>query len=170
MTIERVLITGGGGQLATDLEDRLGSDADVRAPARTELDVTDDVTVDRVFSDFAPTLVINCAAFHNVDVCEREEDRALEVNTRAVARLARRCAQQPAKFVHLNTNYAFDGLARDPYTEESVPSIVAYNDPDVASVWPPPEELTPSQRDCTAPRLYDIESDLPFVYAPSTVI
>jgi dTDP-4-dehydrorhamnose reductase len=118
----RVLITGGGGQLASDLEDQLSSRAEVHAPRRAELDISDDTAVERVFSDFGPALVVNCAAFHNVEVCEREQDRAFAVNARAVARLAGRCAEQGAKLVHLSTNYVFDGTAPDAHAEDAVPA------------------------------------------------
>jgi dTDP-4-dehydrorhamnose reductase len=118
----RVLITGGGGQLASDLAAQLGTDAEVLAPSRAELDVTDDAAVTAVFDRARPTVVFNCAAFHNVEVCEREEDRAFEVNARAVKRLAARCADHGARFVHLSTNYVFDGAADRPYTEDELPS------------------------------------------------
>ncbi len=120
MSRRRVLITGGGGQLATDLEDQLASEAIVYAPSRRELDVTDDAAVDGVFVEFAPTLVVNCAAFHNVDVCERDEDRAFAVNARAVGRLARRCHEREATFVHLSTNYVFDGRSAEAYAEDDL--------------------------------------------------
>lgn len=120
--IERVLITGGGGQLASDFETRLHWRSEVLALPHAELDVTDDLAVADVFCGFRPTLVLNCAAFHNVDVCEREEDRAFAVNARAVGRLARRCAERQAKLVHLSTNYVFDGTASDAYAEDSVPA------------------------------------------------
>jgi dTDP-4-dehydrorhamnose reductase len=119
---EKYLITGGGGQLASDLEVLLGARAEVRAPGRGELDVTDDAAVAAVFEAFAPTAVINCAAFHNVEVCEREEDRSFEVNARAVKRLATRSAEAGARFVHLSTNYVFDGTAAEPYDEAALPN------------------------------------------------
>jgi dTDP-4-dehydrorhamnose reductase len=118
----RVLITGAGGQLASDLEDRLEDRAVVLAAPRSALDVTDDAAVRAVFADLRPTLVLNCAAFHNVEVCEREEDQAFAVNARAVKRLADRCAQASAKLVHVSTNYVFDGTARAPYDEASAPN------------------------------------------------
>jgi dTDP-4-dehydrorhamnose reductase len=118
----RVLITGGGGQLASDLAAQLGDGAEVFAPSRTELDVTDDAAVNAVFERVRPTVVYNCAAFHNVEVCEREEDRAFEVNARAVKRLAARCAEDGARLVHLSTNYVFDGAADRPYVEDDLPS------------------------------------------------
>jgi len=107
----RVLITGGGGQLASDLEGLLEEHAEVRAPAHAALDVADDEAVLATFEAFSPTLVVNCAAFHNVEVCEREEARAFAVNARAVKRLAERCSEAGARLVHVSTNYVFDGDA-----------------------------------------------------------
>ena len=118
----RVLITGGGGQLASDLEAILQGGAEVLAPPRSALDVTDDAAVAAAFADFAPTTVFNCAAFHNVEVCEREEDQAFAVNVRAVKRLATRSAEAGARFVHLSTNYVFDGSASEPNDETDAPS------------------------------------------------
>jgi dTDP-4-dehydrorhamnose reductase len=118
----RVLITGGGGQLASDLEALLSPAAHVAAPTRAVLDVTDDAAVQAAFESMRPELVFNCAAFHNVEVCEREEDTALAVNVRAVKRLAERCTEHGARFVHLSTNYVFDGTAAEPYAEADTPS------------------------------------------------
>jgi dTDP-4-dehydrorhamnose reductase len=119
---QRVLITGGGGQLASDLEALLQRGAEVRAPSRASLDITDETAVAAVFEDFGPTTVFNCAAFHNVEVCEREEDQAFAVNARAVKRLASRSAAADARFVHLSTNYVFDGSASEPYDEGDLPN------------------------------------------------
>ena len=76
-----VLITGGGGQLARPRGLR-GARRSPRPRAR-RLDITDDEAVARAFEAPAPDVVFNCAAFHNVEVCERQEDR-LEANVRAV--------------------------------------------------------------------------------------
>jgi dTDP-4-dehydrorhamnose reductase len=119
---ERVLITGGGGQLASDLEKLIAQQGEVHAPPHAALDITDDHAVGEAFEAFRPTLVVNCAAFHNVEVCEREEDRAFAVNARAVKRLAERCAAGDARLVHLSTNYVFDGTAGEPYTEDDRPN------------------------------------------------
>ena len=122
MSAGRVLITGGGGQLASDLEEQLtGAGVEVRALGRTELDITDDDAVASAF-EFGPEVVYNCAAFHNLDVCEREEDRSFEVNARAVKRLGERCREAGSKLVHLSTNYVFDGTAEDPYREDDRPN------------------------------------------------
>jgi dTDP-4-dehydrorhamnose reductase len=117
-----VLITGGGGQLASDLEERLREGCRVSAPNRGELDVTDQAVLDEAFERVKPEVVFNCAAFHNVEVCEREEDRSFEVNARAVKRLAERCAATGAALVHLSTNYVFAGDRDSAYSEADRPS------------------------------------------------
>jgi dTDP-4-dehydrorhamnose reductase len=117
-----VLITGGGGQLASDLEEQLRERCRVSAPSRGELDITDQEALDRAFERVQPAVVFNCAAFHYVDVCEREEDRSFEVNARAVKRLAERCADAGAGLVHLSTNYVFSGDREEPYSEADRPS------------------------------------------------
>ena len=65
--------------------------------------------------------MFNCAAFHNVDVCEREEDRSFEVNARAVKRIAELCAGAGTRLVHLSTNYVFSGDGDQPNTEADLP-------------------------------------------------
>jgi dTDP-4-dehydrorhamnose reductase len=112
----RALITGGGGQLASDLETLLGDDA--RAFSHAELDIADAAALDRAFDDVRPDVVINCAAFHNLDVCEAEPDQAWAVNVRAV----REMAQRVPRLVHLSTNYVFDGRRDEPYAEHDVPA------------------------------------------------
>jgi dTDP-4-dehydrorhamnose reductase len=112
----RALITGGGGQLASDLQALLGDDA--RSFSHAELDIADTAAVDRAFEEVRPDVVFNCAAFHNVDVCETEPDSAWAVNVRAVRDLAGR----GAKLVHLSTNYVFDGRRAEPYGEEDLPN------------------------------------------------
>jgi dTDP-4-dehydrorhamnose reductase len=115
-----VLITGGGGQLSSELQELLGADA--RSCSHGELDITVPDAVGRAFADIRPSLVLNCAAFHNVDVCEREHERAWQVNVRGVRDLAGHCAQHGAKLVHLSTNYVFDGTRAQPYTEQDLPN------------------------------------------------
>ena len=118
----RVLITGGAGQLASDLRLLLASSAEIDSRDRAALDITDDDAVERAMSESSPDVVFNCAAYHKVDELEGEEDRAAQVNVRAVKRLARRCAERGAKLVHFSTNYVFDGTSRDPYTERDLPN------------------------------------------------
>jgi dTDP-4-dehydrorhamnose reductase len=112
----RALITGGDGQLASDLVALLGPDA--RSFSRQELDITDVEAVDQAFAAVNPEVVYNCAAFHNVDVCETERERAWQVNVDAVRELALRSPS----LVHVSTNYVFDGRRPEAYGETELPS------------------------------------------------
>lgn len=112
----RALITGGGGQLASDLGALLGAHA--RSFERDELDITDTAALDRAFAEVKPEVVFNCAAFHNVDMCETERERAWRVNVEAVRELALRSPM----LVHVSTNYVFDGRRSDAYAETDLPS------------------------------------------------
>jgi dTDP-4-dehydrorhamnose reductase len=110
------LITGGGGQLASDLQELIGASA--TSFSRSALDITDPAALDRAYAEVKPDVVVNCAAFHNVDVCESEPDAAWACNVRAV----RDMAQRGPKLVHLSTNYVFDGERGTPYGEDDVPN------------------------------------------------
>ena len=112
----RALITGGGGQLASDLSELLGARA--RSFSHTELDITDIRALDAAFADVRPDVVFNCAAFHNVDACECDPDQAWRVNVEGVRELGRRSPL----LVHLSTNYVFDGRRPEPYGEMDLPS------------------------------------------------
>jgi len=113
----RALITGAGGQLGRDLAALLDPEA-TRAYGHAELDITDPAALDRAFEEAQPDVVFNCAAFHNVEVCESEPDAAWAANARAVRDLARR----GAKLVHVSTNYVFDGRRAEPYGEDDPPA------------------------------------------------
>jgi len=112
----RALILGGGGQLASDLHSALNGQA--RSYAHSQVDVCDRAAVDRAYEEVMPDVVFNCAAFHNVDVCESEPEQAWRVNVEAVRQLAAR----GVPFVHISTNYVFDGRRDEPYSEADLPS------------------------------------------------
>lgn len=119
---ERVLATGGGGQLASDLEALLGGECELHSRSHAELDIADSEALAQAIAELRPDVVFNCAAFHNVEVCEREEQQSFAVNVTAVKRMAELCDEHGAKLVHLSTNYVFDGTADAPYGEDDAPS------------------------------------------------
>jgi dTDP-4-dehydrorhamnose reductase len=122
MSRERILITGAGGQLGSDLREQLDGRADVRRFTHAELDVGNDPAVVAAIADFKPDTVFNCAAYHNVELCETTEDRAFHINGTAVKRMAQVCAEHGARLVHMSTNYVFDGRRPEPYGEDDLPS------------------------------------------------
>ena len=118
----RVLLTGGGGQLASYLAQQLPADTTV-ALARAQLDVTDAAAVDRAFTDHTPAVVINTAAFNHVDLGESDFARAFRVNAEGPLTLARACAAVDATLVHVSTDYVFGGQsAREPLSEDALPA------------------------------------------------
>jgi dTDP-4-dehydrorhamnose reductase len=112
----RVLITGAGGQLGTDLRAAFTVD-DVAALDRAALDVTDEAAVVAAVRDHAPDVVVHAAAFTKVDACESEPDAAWQVNAAGTWWVARACALADAAMVSISTDYVFDGRAGRPYTE-----------------------------------------------------
>lgn len=118
--MKRVLITGGNGQLGSDLAEQLSDRVQVTALAHAELDIADDAAVAQAVE--GADAVFNCAAHHNVDLCETDEEMSFRVNAVAVKRMAQACTVAGAKLVHFSTNYVFDGRRDEPYSEYDVPS------------------------------------------------
>ncbi len=115
----RTLILGGGGIVGSAFAaEALARGWETRRLAKAELDIRDADAVAAVLSDFRPELVVNCAAFTQVDRCESEPDLARSVNGAAVGTLATAAARAAARFVHLSTDYVFDGESAVPYRED----------------------------------------------------
>ncbi len=113
----RWLVTGAGGRLGRDLVGLLSAYGAVTACSRAELDLTDaDAVADAVAGH---DLVVNAAAWTDVDGAEADEAAATAVNGHAVAGLARACARTGARLLHVSTDYVFDGRARTPYPEDA---------------------------------------------------
>jgi dTDP-4-dehydrorhamnose reductase len=114
----RVAIFGSGGQLGVELcrEFEKRGWAIVRFD-RQSLDITDSNAVEAALAKADPQLVINSAAYNQVDVAEREPQAAFSANALGVRNLAMACRQTDARFVHFSTDYVFDGRKGSPYVE-----------------------------------------------------
>jgi dTDP-4-dehydrorhamnose reductase len=88
---------------------------------RAGVDISDAASVERTLAQADPALVLNAAAYNQVDVAESEPQPALIANGLAVRNLAMACRQLDAQFVHFSTDYVFDGTAGRAYTEEDEP-------------------------------------------------
>ena len=116
-----ILVTGARGQLAGAIVEEY-KDATVRAYGRAELDISDiDAVMERVLAD-RPDVIINCAAYTNVDRAEEEPDKALNANAFAVRVLARAAQETGATLVHYSTDFVFDGHTDRPYVEADRPN------------------------------------------------
>src|SRR5690348_12715134 len=122
MVARKVIIFGGGGQLGVELcrefERRQWS---LQRFDRQSLDVTDARLVEDAVASSDPQVVINAAAYNQVDIAEREPLAAYQANALAVRNLAMACRQVDAQLVHYSTDYVFDGTAGRPYTEVDHP-------------------------------------------------
>jgi dTDP-4-dehydrorhamnose reductase len=119
----RVLVTGGNGQLGSALVDLLSTrTADVVLGIDLpDIDITDPGSVREVFAQFAPDVVINCAAWTAVDAAEEKEADALKVNGEGPRVLAEACKDVGAWLVQISTDYVFAGDANAPYAEDARP-------------------------------------------------
>ena len=116
----KVMLIGAGGQLGTDLVRFLPSETTVPL-AHAEIEITNPQSVQLAFERHQPDVVINTAAFHRVDDCENQIERAFRVNALAVRGLAQACRQSGAALVHFSTDYVFAGEKSEPYAETDRP-------------------------------------------------
>jgi dTDP-4-dehydrorhamnose reductase len=115
----RLLVTGAAGMLGTDLV-AAAAGHDVIALARADLDVTDPAAVAAAVDGARPDVVVNCAAWTDVDGAEADEAAATAVNGAGAGHVAQAAARAGAHVVHVSTDYVFDGAANEPYTEGAV--------------------------------------------------
>lgn len=119
----RPLIVGAGGlvgRVLTDLcEERYPHTV---SATKAELDVADRWRLEAEFERLAPTVVVNCAAVSDVDLCEADPDLARRVNAEGPANLAAACRAVGARLVHLSTDYVFDGAKGAEYVEDDLPA------------------------------------------------
>ena len=116
-----VFIAGAAGQLGSAMV-RAFADRTVVAHTRAMLDITSPEAVRRAVGAVAPGVIINCAAFNDVDGAEDRPLEAFAVNAMAVRSLARAAEEHGAVFVHYGTDFVFDGTATEPYVEEIEPA------------------------------------------------
>jgi dTDP-4-dehydrorhamnose reductase len=119
---ERVAIFGSHGQLGVELTAEFHKRGhEVIAFDRLRVDITDPAQVEQCLAHCDPAIVLNAAAYNQVDVAEKEPQAAYLVNGFAVRNLAIACRQVDARLIHFSTDYVFDGFAGRACTEEDAP-------------------------------------------------
>jgi dTDP-4-dehydrorhamnose reductase len=119
----KVLVTGAGGMLGRDVVSacrRRG--ADVVPLGHAELDIGEGPEVDHVVSAVRPDVVVNCAAWTDVDGAEAHEHEALRLNSQAAGVLSMAASEVGAAILHPSSDYVFDGARRSPYVESAHPN------------------------------------------------
>jgi dTDP-4-dehydrorhamnose reductase len=122
--VKRILLIGGSGQLGTAIRQRW-NDCTIAAPSREELDLADRAAMRGAIERFRPDVLVNSAAFHDVDRCEDEPERAFAINALAVGAAAALARESGAVFVTVSTDYVFDGETAAPYREDNVPHPIS---------------------------------------------
>jgi dTDP-4-dehydrorhamnose reductase len=118
----RILLTGGGGQLARELLDvATASGHEIRSTNHDQCDITDLDEVRATLEEVGPDVLINCAAWTHVDAAESNADEAYRINAIGPRVLATACAPREVLIVHISTDYVFDGAASSPINEWQVP-------------------------------------------------
>lgn len=113
------LLFGGSGQLGTALRATLASQYQVAAPSSFEVPLTDPDALERAIRERQPSVLINAAAFTKVDDAETAQERATAINAVASGVMARVCREIKARFVHVSTDYVFDGTGAMPYAADA---------------------------------------------------
>lgn len=115
-----ILVVGANGMLGRDLMPLLGDRG--RGVDIDGIDITSLESVERVLTAVRPSVVINCAAYTDVDGCESNRETAMQVNGEGVAHLAMASRMIGARLVQISSDYVFDGSKGTPYLEDDAPN------------------------------------------------
>jgi dTDP-4-dehydrorhamnose reductase len=124
----KILITGGKGQLGTDCVQVFRETHEVMAIDLDEVDITRQGDLEALVQKFLPDIIINCAAYTQVDQCEIEKKLAWKVNVTGTENLVNCSEKQGNRLIHISTDYVFDGRKKipEPYVETDQPNPVSY--------------------------------------------
>ncbi len=114
----KILIVGAGGRLGAALLRGYQGEHDIAGFNRAQLDLSNLDQIRQKLSGTDFDVLINAAAFTNVDLCETQPEQAFCINAEAPRVLAKICGDKGAKLIHFSTDYVFDGKKRAPYTED----------------------------------------------------
>ena len=119
--MKKIIILGAKGQLGNEFQE-----LEKQFPSFTfffydvaEMDIVNKDLVEKGISEIKPDYVVNCAAYTAVDKAETDKELAYAINSEAVRNIAVACAVNGVKFIHISTDYVFDGEASEPYNEDS---------------------------------------------------
>ena len=128
----KVLVIGSHGMLGKDLANRLSSLSDQKNPGNEviavdheHVDITHGEDTSKFVIEVKPDVIVNCAAFSNVDACETQISEAFAVNATGARNVALAGKQTGAKIIHISTDYVFDGNKNQPYIETDKPDPIS---------------------------------------------
>lgn len=119
--MKKILVVGANGQLGNcfqKIAPNFSSDFEFNFTDSETLDITNQGTVTEFFADYKPDFCINASAYTAVDLAEKEEEKAFAVNAKGVENLAVACHDNKTIFIHISTDYVFDGDTNISYSED----------------------------------------------------
>lgn len=119
----KIALIGANGQLGSDLVKAAKSSEDLKVIPLThqDIEISDFPQSQELLKRLNPELLINTAAFHQVDICEDEVEASFRVNAKGLRNLSLICRDMDIPLVHMSTDYVFDGLKGKPYVEDDPP-------------------------------------------------
>ncbi|MEM1299215.1 MAG: dTDP-4-dehydrorhamnose reductase [Pseudomonadota bacterium] len=115
----KLLVFGQSGQVATELDRRAGPDIAATFLSRTDADLADPISCATRITETDADVIINAAAYTAVDKAEAEEPLALQINAEAPGAMAQAAASRSLPFVHISTDYVFDGSGDTPHKPDN---------------------------------------------------
>jgi dTDP-4-dehydrorhamnose reductase len=117
----KIAVVGGNGQLGHDVVEAFAGSGEVFALTHQDLELSGLQSVTTCLDAIRPDVVVNTAAMHHVENCERDPQQAYAVNTVGARNLAQVSQNLGAILIHISTDYVFDGCKGSPYTEDDLP-------------------------------------------------
>jgi len=118
----KIAVIGGNGQLGMDVTDAFtGNGDEVASLTHSDIEISDLSSVSKVFAEIQPQIVVNTAAMHHVEHCEKEPEKAFAVNAIGPRNLATVARDLGAVVMQVSTDYVFDGAKGNPYVEDDNP-------------------------------------------------
>ena len=114
----KILLLGHKGMLGSDLLLKLNMEHEVVGMDKEEIDIVSAKECVNAIKNTEPNIVINAAAYTNVDACESAKEECFAVNAEAVKNIADACRNKNIRIIHFSTDYVFDGTAKHPYKED----------------------------------------------------
>lgn len=122
--MKKIVVIGSKGQLGNELQELSGQYSGYAFffYDKDELDITQQPEVEKKMQELQPQFLINCAAYTAVDKAETDQEICYAINADAVGYLAKACKDNNTRFIHISTDYVFDGTATEPYKETDKPN------------------------------------------------
>jgi dTDP-4-dehydrorhamnose reductase len=120
--VRKILLIGKNGQVGWELQRTLAGLGNMVVMDRQQMDLADPDSIRKIVRDIRPGLIVNAAAYTDVDKAESEPDLATSINAIAPGILAEEVKRLNAAVIHYSTDYVFDGSQKRPYTEDDAPN------------------------------------------------